>query len=112
MKKMVFFLLFSTSIWGTYRESQFENEHVKVWKTVFLPNEPLKFHRHDVTRMVIGLKGGELQKIFPSGETAKLVFETGKAYWFEPDPEGELHADVNLSKENIEVMIIELKKFN
>lgn len=93
----------------TYREFQFENEQVKVWKTVITPNSPLSMHRHDKSRVVVGLKGGVLRKIEENGTESNLVFETGKAYWLTEDPPGELHGDINESNEPIEVMVIEFK---
>jgi|688.fasta_scaffold17714_9 hypothetical protein len=93
----------------TRREQQFENEYVKVWKTIIMPNQPLKMHRHDRLRVVVGLKGGTLTKIEETGETSDLVIETGKAYWFDKDPPNTLHADLNESDEPIEVMLIEFK---
>jgi beta-alanine degradation protein BauB len=93
----------------THRVFQFENEHVRVWKTVIMPNQPLKMHRHDCARVLVGLKGGSLTKIEDTGETSELVFETGKAYWLTEDPPGTLHGDVNDSNEPIEVMVIEIK---
>ncbi|MBY0530315.1 MAG: hypothetical protein K2P51_09065 [Rhabdochlamydiaceae bacterium] len=93
----------------THRVLQFENEHVKVWKTVIMPDQPLNMHRHDCSRVVVGLKGGSLTKIEKSGEQSELIFETGKAYWLTEDPPGTLHADINESEEPIEVMVIELK---
>ena len=96
---------------GTYRELQFENESVKVWKTVIMPHQPLKLHRHDCSRVVVGLKGGSLTKIEETGETSQLNFETGKAYWLTEDLPGTLHGDINESDEPIEVMVIELKTF-
>lgn len=94
---------------GTHRVFQFENEHVRVWRTVIMPRQPLKMHRHDCSRVVVGLKGGTLTKIEETGESSPLVFETGKGYWLTEDPPGELHADINESDEPIEVMIIEVK---
>jgi len=94
----------------THRVLQFENEFVKVWKTIILPHQPLKMHRHDFPRVVVGLKGGTLTKIEETGEISDLVFETGNAYWLEEDPLGELHGDINESDEPIEVMVIELKE--
>lgn len=94
----------------THRELQFENEYVKVWKTVIMPNQPLKMHRHDSGRVVVGLKGGSLTKIEETGETSELVLETGKAYWLAEDPKGTLHGDINESDEPIEVMVIEVKQ--
>lgn len=94
---------------GTHRVFQFENEHVRVWRTVIMPREPLKMHRHDCARVVVGLKGGKLTKIEETGEISDLEFETGKAYWLGEDPPGTLHGDINESDEPIEVMVIELK---
>ncbi len=94
---------------GTHRVLQFENEHVRVWKTVIMPNQPLKMHRHDSARVVVGLKGGKLTKIEETGETSILNFETGKAYWLNEDPPRTRHADINESNEPIEVMVIEMK---
>ncbi|MEB3703084.1 Cupin domain-containing protein [Candidatus Bealeia paramacronuclearis] len=105
--------MFSFSLCGeipkTHRELQFENEKVKVWKTIIMPNQPLKMHRHEQPRVVVGLKGGTLKKIEEGGRTSDLTFETSKAYWLEADPQGELHGDINESNEPIEVMVIEFK---
>lgn len=94
---------------ATHRVFQFENEHVRVWKTVIMPDQPLKMHRHNCSRLVVGLKGGSLSKIEDTGEISELNFETGKAYWLTEDPPGTLHGDINYSKEPIEVMVIEIK---
>lgn len=94
----------------TTRILQFENEQVKVWKTIIMPHQPLKMHRHDYARVVVGLKGGTLTKIEETGETSDLTFQTGVAYWLTEDPPGTLHGDINESDEPIEVMVIELKK--
>jgi quercetin dioxygenase-like cupin family protein len=96
---------------NTHRVFQFENEHVRVWKTVIMPHQPLKMHRHDCARVVVGLKGGSLTKIEETGETSDLTFETGTAYWLEEDPPNTLHGDINESDEPIEVMVIEIKSF-
>lgn len=93
----------------THRVFQFENEHVRVWKTVIMPHQPLKMHRHDCPRVVVGLKGGSLTKIEETGEISDLVFDTGKAYWLNEDPPNTLHGDINESDEPIEVMVIEIK---
>lgn len=97
---------------NTHRVFQFENEHVRVWKTVIMPQQPLKMHRHDCARVVVGLKGGSLTKIEETSETSELVFETGKAYWLDEDPPNILHGDINESNEPIEVMVIEIKSLD
>jgi hypothetical protein len=40
----------------TRREPQFENEHVRVWKSIIMPNQPLALHRHDHGRTSIALR--------------------------------------------------------
>lgn len=97
---------------GTHRVFQFENEHVKVWKTIIMPHQPLNMHRHDCSRVVVGLKGGSLTKIEETGEKSELVFESGKAYWLNEDPPNTLHSDINESDEPIEVMVIEIKSLD
>ena len=51
------------------REPQFENEHVKVWKSIILPNQPLTLHRHEHGRALIALKGGTLKVVDEAGKT-------------------------------------------
>lgn len=53
---------------STHRILQFENEYVKVWKTIIMPDQPLKMPRHDCARVVVGLTGGTLTKIEETGE--------------------------------------------
>ena len=94
---------------GTRRLPQFENEEVKVWKSIIMPNQPLSMHRHDHPRAIIALVGGTLKIVKPSGESRSVVWETGKAYWLSSDPPDELHGDVNEGTAPIEVMVVELK---
>jgi hypothetical protein len=62
------FLLCCFSLWSeeptqiqTHRVLQFENEHVKVWKTIIMPHQPLKMHRHDCSRVIPKV----IQKLVP-----------------------------------------------
>ena len=50
------------------REPQFENEHVKVWKSIILPNQPLRLHRHENGRALIALTDGSLKVINEENE--------------------------------------------
>lgn len=95
----------------THRVPMFENDEVKVWKTIIVPNSPLSMHRHEHGRTIVALKGGTLTIQQDTGEKTKVVWETGKAYWLDADPPGDKkHADVNETTEIIEVMVIENKK--
>jgi quercetin dioxygenase-like cupin family protein len=93
----------------TRRVAQFENEHVEVWKSVILPNQPLEMHRHDNPRAIIALRGGTLTVTNDAGESHDMTWETGSAYWLEADPPGELHGDVNEGPEPVEVIVVQLK---
>jgi hypothetical protein len=94
---------------GTQRIPQFENESVKVWRSVIVPNGPLTLHRHDHGRTIVALVGGDLKIVKESGQTTVAHWETGKAYWLPPDPPGERHKDVNDTNKTIEVMVVEMK---
>src|SRR5688572_10391737 len=96
---------------GTRREPQFENEHVRVWKSIILPNQPLALHRHDHGRTIVALKGGTLDVVGAKGETMKkMTWESGKAYWLGPDLPGEQHGDLNRGAEPIEVIVVEMRR--
>jgi len=96
---------------ATRRESQFDNEHVRVWKSIILPNQPLALHRHDHGRALIALVGGQLSVVDENGKALNTCnWESGKAYWLSADPPGQMHADVNRSERPIEVIVVELQK--
>ena len=95
---------------GTQRIVQFENDDVKVWTSVVVPNSPLKMHRHEHGRVIIALKGGTMKIVEQSGGSEAHVWNTGKAYWLPANAPGTMHADVNAGDQPIEVMVVELKK--
>src|SRR5918995_659146 len=95
----------------TRREPQFENEHVRVWKSIIMPNQPLALHRHDHGRTIVALKGGTLDVVDGKGQTIKkMTWETGKAYWLGADPVGEQHGELNRTSEPIEVIVVEMRR--
>jgi quercetin dioxygenase-like cupin family protein len=93
----------------TQRIPQFENDEVKVWKSIVLPNAPLAMHRHEHGRVIIALSGGTMKIVEQSGASEAHQWETGKAYWLPKNPPGQMHADVNAGEKPIEVMVVELK---
>ena len=96
---------------ATHRVPMFENDEVKVWKTIIVPNSPLSMHRHEHGRTIVVLKGGTLTIQQDTGEKKTVGWKTGQAYWLDADPPGnKKHADVNETKETIEVMVVENKK--
>ena len=95
---------------ATRRIPQLENDKVKVWKSIIVPNRPLSMHRHEAGRVIVALKGGTLKIVQATGESKEVQWETGKAYWLDSDPPGTTHGDVNPGKEPIEVIVVELKQ--
>jgi hypothetical protein len=95
---------------ATRREPQFENAHLKVWKSIIHPNQPLTQHRHDHGRALVALTDGVLDVVDPAGKRIdQYHWQAGKAYWLDKDPPNTTHADVNNSGKVIEVIVVELK---
>jgi beta-alanine degradation protein BauB len=95
----------------THRIPMFENDQVKVWKTIIIPNSPLSMHRHEHSRTIVVLKGGTLTINQDTGEKKNVEWKTGQAYWLDADPPGnKQHADINETNDIIEVIVIENKK--
>ena len=94
----------------TRREPQFENEHVTVWKSIILPNQPLRLHRHENGRALVALTDGDLKVVNEAGETVDTYeWKAGKAYWLDKDLPEVLHGDLNEGPGTIEVIVVELK---
>jgi beta-alanine degradation protein BauB len=93
---------------ATRRVPQFENESVRVWKSLIVPGQPLTLHRHENGRVIVALRGGTLKIVKESGDSRSVAWETGKAYWLDADPPGERHGDTNDGPEPIEVMVVEM----
>lgn len=91
------------------RIPQFENEDVKVWKTIVKPNTPLTMHTHEHPRVIIALSGGTMKVVYESGPSEVHQWETGKAYWLSGEEGRKRHADANEGDKPIEVMVVELK---
>jgi hypothetical protein len=93
---------------GTERFPQFENDDVKVWKTVVMPNAPLTMHTHDHARVIVALSGGTMKIVNEDGSSETHRWDTGKAYWLSAEEGKKRHADANQGDKPIEVMVIEL----
>jgi hypothetical protein len=102
-------MLISQGMTKTERFPQFENDEVKVWKTVVQPHVPLPLHRHDHGRVIIALSGGTMNVVSSMGEIEAHPWETGKAYWLPKMAPGAMHTDENAGDKPIEVMVVELK---
>jgi beta-alanine degradation protein BauB len=108
-------LFVASAVWSedrpaaTQRIPEFENAHVKVWKSTVVRNAPLPLHRHDHGRVIIALQGGTMKIEDQSGTSETHVWETGKAYWLPANPPNTMHRDINVSDHPIEVMVVEVE---
>jgi hypothetical protein len=93
----------------TERILQFENDEVKVWRSVITANAPLTMHRHEHPRVIVALSGGTMIIAEDNGRSESHVWETGKAYWLPANAPNRMHADINKGDKPIEVMVVELK---
>jgi beta-alanine degradation protein BauB len=97
------------SLSKTGRDPQFDNADVKVWKSVVMPNDPLPLHRHEHPRVIVALRGGTMKILEENGTSEIHEWQTGKAYWLAANPPGTRHQDINVGREPIEVMVVELQ---
>jgi len=78
---IIVILLATSAVWSseqpssTQRIPQFENLHVKVWRSTVVPNAPLPLHRHDHGRVIIALQGGTMKIEDQSGTSETHVWE-------------------------------------
>jgi beta-alanine degradation protein BauB len=93
------------------REPQFENDQLRVWKSIIMPGQPLALHRHEHGRALVSLNGGELRVVDKDNkvlDTYKL--KAGTATWLGADPPGQMHADVNPGTTPVEVIVVQLQQ--
>jgi quercetin dioxygenase-like cupin family protein len=95
---------------ASQRFPQFENDDVKVWRSVIVPGAPVTPHHHDHARIIVAMTGGKIDLAEQNGPTEHQLWETGKAYWLPKNAPGTMHTDVNVGTEPVVVMVIEMKK--
>lgn len=90
-------------------EMQFENDQMKIMKIVLPSNQTVPLHRDEHNRVIVTLKGGKLKKVEQTGEVSTVDLETGKSYYLTPDVPGAMHTTTNISKNPVEIVVIEFK---
>jgi hypothetical protein len=104
------------TMWATQqqqsrREPQFENEQLRVWKSIVMPNQPLALHRHEHGRALVALNDGVLNVVDKNGKKLDTyTLKKGTAMWLGADPAGQMHADVNPGKTPVEVIVVQLQQ--
>jgi hypothetical protein len=91
------------------RVPQFDNDRAVSWKSIIPPHTESTLHRHDRFRTIIGIVGGDLATVDAKGRKTVTHYETGKSYWQQPMPAGEMHKDVNDTNKAIELIVVENK---
>jgi hypothetical protein len=106
---LVMALAIQTSTAEMTRVPQYDNTRAASWKSVIPPHTESTLHRHDRFRTVVGIVGGDLTTVDAHGKKTVTRYETGKAYWQEPMPAGEMHKDVNETDKTIQLVVVEIK---
>ena len=92
------------------RFEQIDNEHIHSWRSVIMPDQPLKLHRHKYPRQVTALTDGVLERTLENGEViSRHEWKAGESYWLDADPETQLHYCVNAGSEPLIVVVTEVK---
>ena len=95
----------------TRREPQFENDNVRVWKSIIMPNQPLTLHRHEFGRTIVDAQGRHARhrrcrrqddEEGGLGNRESLLAGQG--------PAGQQHGDINRGTQPIEVIVVEMRK--
>ena len=75
----IFFAVHSQQSTQTQRIPLFENDDVKVWKSVILPDAPLAMHRHEHPRVIVAMAGGTMKIVEQNGPAESHIWETGSS---------------------------------
>jgi hypothetical protein len=90
----------------------FENDKVRVWRSVIAPDDPLPAHSHDKPRVVIPLQDVHLKRVQNGSDTEDYSFLFRQAYWEPAEADGathEVHANTVAGDGTREVMVVEIK---
>ncbi len=90
-------------------EVQSENEQIRVSKIKLAAKEEVGLHRDEFPRMVFCIQGGSVQQVFEDGSTNIVEFPTGQTIFLEPSPAGVMHRGINISDNELEILVVELK---
>ncbi len=83
---------------------EFENEHVRVIRITYGPNEESVMHYHPAA-VAVFLVDQKVQFTFPNGETAEVETKAGETIWTEAGP----HLPKNLTDRPLELILVEMK---
>ncbi len=83
---------------------EFENEHVRVLRITYGPNESSVMHYHPAG-VAVFLVDQKVQFTLPDGETVEVENRAGEAIWVEAGK----HLPRNMTDQPLELILVELK---
>ena len=83
---------------------EFENDHVRVIRITYGPNEESVMHDHPAG-VAVFLVDQKVQFTFPDGATADVETKAGETIWTEAGP----HLPRNVTDQPLELILVELK---
>ena len=84
---------------------EFENEHVRVIRITYGPNEESVMHYHPAA-VAVFLVDQKVQFTFPDGGTAEVQTKAGETIWTQAGP----HLPKNLTDGPLELILVEMKE--
>lgn len=90
-------------------EMQSETKELKISKIKLSSKEEVGLHRDEFPRMVYAIQGGDVKRIHEDGSSDIVHFPTGQTIFLEADPIGKLHKGINISDNELEILVVELK---
>jgi beta-alanine degradation protein BauB len=107
---LLFNLAYAEPTTTTRRIPQFSNDKVTVWQSIIFPStrQALHMHKHEHDRVIVALNNGTLKITNDKGKSHLLKLEKNQAYYLPKDVGNELHNDINIGKDIVKVMVIEL----
>lgn len=82
-----------------------ENDHVRVLRVRYGPHEKSVMHTHPAT-VAVFLNDAKVRMTYPDGRSEDREMRAGQAQWSGPEE----HLPENLTGNNLEVILIELKR--
>ena len=93
-----------TKVDSDHYKVEFENEHVRVLRVKYGPNEKSVMHRHpDAVAIFVTDVNGKFS--FPTGEPQAVMSKAGEVRW----TPATTHLPENMSDQPFEVILVELK---
>ncbi|PHM65466.1 hypothetical protein Xsto_02044 [Xenorhabdus stockiae] len=93
---------------STHSTFYFENKNAKVKSSHICPKGELPFHSHQHPRVIVSDRDGELDVVYESGRTDKIILKKGIPVYLDTKQGLEPHKDINPGTHLLNITVVEL----